>query len=229
MACGHKAPGGGDKSGCRGYGKSTNSSGSPRLTGYIRKNTGCHERGHGVTKQRAWRESAEQHGAAWRSGPANEGPRTHEDGGARGAPRWRAVLQPTGRIGEWGPTMGQRSKRLTIPLHKASRLSGGYVECSPRRGCPRSGLEDCHGEVDVLLEPIVERTAHCEQEVVGHGGRTHPRCGTQPLETQEERERQCAPYGWSRAEKGAAMARDESRGDATITTYHDWLRAWQCV
>ena len=56
------------------------------LTGCRRKNTRCHERGHGVMKQRAWRESAEQHGAAWQSGPANEGPRTHEDGGARGAP-----------------------------------------------------------------------------------------------------------------------------------------------
>ena len=27
--------------------------------------------------------------------------------------------------------------------------SGGYVECSPRCNSPRSGLEDCHGEVDV--------------------------------------------------------------------------------
>ena len=25
------------------------------------------------------------------------------------------------------------------------------------------------------------------------------------------------------------MAGDESRGGTTITTYHDWLRAWQCV
>ena len=78
-----------------------------------------------------------------------------------------------GRIGEWGPTVGQRSKRLTIPLHKASRWSGGYVECSPRRGSPRSGLEDCHGEVDVLPKPIVGRSAHCEQEGASKGeGRT---------------------------------------------------------
>ena len=25
------------------------------------------------------------------------------------------------------------------------------------------------------------------------------------------------------------MAGDESRGGTTITTYHDWIRAWQCV
>ena len=25
------------------------------------------------------------------------------------------------------------------------------------------------------------------------------------------------------------MAGDESRGGTTNTTYHDWLRAWQCV
>ena len=60
-----------------------------------------------------------------------------------------------------------------IPLHKASRLSGGYVECSPRRGSPRSGLEDCHGEVDVLPEPNLERREHCEQETASKGeGRT---------------------------------------------------------
>ena len=67
---------------------------NPTGRGAHERNKGCHERGHGATKQRAWRESAEQHGAAWRSGPASGGPRTHEDGGARGAPRWRAVLQP---------------------------------------------------------------------------------------------------------------------------------------
>ena len=72
-----------------------------------------------------------------------------------------------GRIGERGPTMGQRTKRLTIPLHKASRLS---VECSPRRGSPRSGLEDCHGEVDVLPELIVGRSVHCQQEGASKGG-----------------------------------------------------------
>ena len=95
-----------------------------------------------------------------------------------------------GRIGEWGPTMGQRSRRLTIPLHKASRLSGGYVECSPRRGSPRSGLEDCHSEVDVLPEMIVGRSAHCEQEGASKGeGRTW---GTKPLETRVKRERQIA-------------------------------------
>ena len=153
--------------------KSTDNIGSPHWTGCARKNTGRHDRGHGAMKQRAWRESAEQHGAAWRSGPAKEGPRTHEDGGARGAPRCRAVLQPMGSIGEGGPTMGQPSERHTIPLHKASRLSGGYVECSPRRGSPRSGLQDCHGEVDVLPELIVECSAHREQEVASKGkGRT---------------------------------------------------------
>ena len=45
---------------------------------------------------------------------------THEDGGARGAPRRRAGLQPMGRTGERGPLAGQRGKRFTIPLHKAS-------------------------------------------------------------------------------------------------------------
>ena len=60
-----------------------------------------------------------------------------------------------------------------IPLHKASRLSSGYVECSPRRGSPCSGLEDCHGEVDVLPKPNLERRAHCEQETACKGeGRT---------------------------------------------------------
>ena len=69
--------------------------------------------------------------------------------------------------------MGRRIGRLMIPLHKASRLSGGYVECSPRRGSPRSGLEDCHGEVDVLPKLNLERRAHCEQETACKGeGRT---------------------------------------------------------
>ena len=89
-----------------------------------------------------------------------------------------------------------------IPLHKASRFSGGYVECSPRRGCPRSGLEDCHGEVDVLPEPIVERCAHCEQEVASKGeGRTRG-AALSPWRHGNERERQSVPRGWSRAEKG---------------------------
>ena len=100
MAARRRGGGGGGKSGCRGYGKSTDSSGSPHLTGCRRENTGCHECGQCAMKKRAWRESAQQHGAAWRSGPANEGPRTHEDGGACGP------MQPMGRIGEWGPTMG---------------------------------------------------------------------------------------------------------------------------
>ena len=86
--------GGGDIPGCW----STEEHGQhrqPPLDGAHRKEIKeSHERGHGATKQRAWCESAEQHGAAWRSGPASGGPRTHEDGGARGAPRWRAALQP---------------------------------------------------------------------------------------------------------------------------------------
>ena len=98
--------------------------------------------------------------------------------------------------------MGRRSRRLMIPLHKASRLSGGYVKCSPRRGSPRSGLEDCHGEVDVLPEPIVERCAHCEQEVASKGeGRTRG-AALNPWRHGSKRERQSAPCGWSRAEKG---------------------------
>ena len=47
-------------------------------------------------------------------------------------------------------------------------------------------------------------------------------------DTGEERETECTMW-WSRVEKGATMARDESRGGTTITTYHDWLRAWQCM
>ena len=43
VACGRKAPGGGGKVGCKGYGESTNSSGSPYLIGCRRKNVGCHE------------------------------------------------------------------------------------------------------------------------------------------------------------------------------------------
>ena len=39
--------------------------------------------------------------------------------------------------------------------------SGGYVECSTHRNSPRSSLEDCHGEVDVWLELVVGRRAHC--------------------------------------------------------------------
>ena len=145
--------------------KSTDNIGSPHWTGCTRKDTRCHERGHRAMKQRAWRESEEKHGAAWRSGPPNEGPRTHEDRGARG--------QPMGCIGEGDPRMGQRSEQLTIPLQEASRLSSGYVECSPRRGSPRSGLDDCDGEVDVLPELFVERSTHCEQEVASKGeGRT---------------------------------------------------------
>ena len=89
-----------------------------------------------------------------------------------------------------------------MALHKASRLSGGYVEYSPRRGSLRSGLEDCHGEVDVLPEPIVERCAHCEQEVASKGeGRTRGEA-LSPWRHGIKRERQSAPYGWSRAEKG---------------------------
>ena len=125
-----------------------------------KKNIGCQGRGHDATKQKAWRESAEQRGAAWRSGPADGGPRTHEDGGVRGAPRRCAGLQPTGRIGERGPSAGRRNRRFTIPLHKASRRAAD-IECSPRRGSPRNGLEDCHSEVDVLPELVVGRRAHC--------------------------------------------------------------------
>ena len=104
--------------------------------------------------------------------------------------------------------MGQRSKRLTIPLHKASRLSGGYVECSPRRGSPRSGLEDCHGEVDVLPEPIVERSAHCEQEVASKGeGRTWGAALSPWRHGSRERETECT----IRAEQGGDRGHDGKR------------------
>ena len=39
--------------------------------------------------------------------------------------------------------------------------SGGYVECSPRCNSPRSGLEDCHGEVDAWPELVAGQRAHC--------------------------------------------------------------------
>ena len=96
-----------------------------------------------------------------------------------------------------GPTVGRRIGRLMIPLHKASRLNGGYVECSPRRGSPRSGLEDYRGEVDVLPEPNVERCARCEQEMASKGeGRTRG-AALSPWRHESKRERQSAPYGWS--------------------------------
>ena len=68
-----------------------------------------------------WRESAEQRGAARRSASAGWGPRTHEDGGAEGAPRRCAGLRPTGHLGERGSPVERRGKRCTMPLHKASR------------------------------------------------------------------------------------------------------------
>ena len=41
VACGRKAPGGGDKPGCKGNGKSTDNIGSPHWTGCIRKTQGA--------------------------------------------------------------------------------------------------------------------------------------------------------------------------------------------
>ena len=88
------------------------------------------------------------------------------------------------------------------PLHKASRLSGGYIECNPRRGSPRSGREDCHDEVDVLPEPIVERCAHCEQEVASKGeGRTRGAALSPWRPGRKEGEAECTTR-WSKAEKG---------------------------
>ena len=116
-----------------------------------------------------------------------------------------------------------------IPLHKVSRLSGGYVECSPRRGSPRSGLEDCQGEVDVLPEPIVERCAHCEQEVASKGeGRTRGAALSPWRHGREEGETECTIRVEQNGE-GATMARAESRGGTTFRTIHNLLRAWQCV
>ena len=78
-------------------------------------------------------------------------------------------------------------------LQRTASLSGG----SPRRGSPRSGLEDCHGEVDVLPEPNVERCARCEQEMASKGeGRTRG-AALSPWRHESKRERQSAPYGWS--------------------------------
>ena len=134
-----------------------------------------------------------------------------------------------GRIGRGGARMGQRSERHTTPLHKASRLSGGYVECSPRRGSPRSGLEDCHGEVDVLPEPIVECSAYCEQEVASKGeGRTRGAALSPWRHGRREGETECT-IRVEQSGEGATMAKDESCGGTTITTYHDWLQVWQCV
>ena len=86
-----------------------------------KKSIVCHECGHGAKKQNPWHESADQRGAARRSALAGWGPRTHEDGGARGEPRRCAGLRPTGCVGERGSTVERRGKRFTIPLHKASR------------------------------------------------------------------------------------------------------------
>ena len=94
------------------------------------------------------------------------GPRTHEDGGAGGALRRCAGLQPIGRLGERGSPVERRGKQFTIPLHKVSRR---YVECSPRRNSLRSGLEDCNSEVDVVgPEPVVGRRARGLRK--GEGG-----------------------------------------------------------
>ena len=99
--------------------------------------------------------------------------------------------------------MGQRSKRLMIPLHKASRLCGGHVECSPRRSSTHSGVEDCHGEVDVLPELIVERCARCEQQGASKGeGRTWGAALSPWRYGRRERERQGAPYGGAERRRG---------------------------
>ena len=125
--------------------------------------------------------------------------------------------------------MGRRIGRLMIPLHKASRLSGGYVECSPRHGSPRSGLEDCHGEVDVLPEPNVERLAHCEQEMASKCLRDAPEVRHSALGDTGLRGRDRVHHMGGAERRGGHDGRAESRGGTTITTIHDWLRAWQCV
>ena len=125
--------------------------------------------------------------------------------------------------------MRRRNRRLMIPLHKASLLSGGYIECSPRRGSPRSGLEDCHGEVDVLPQPIVECCAHCEREVASKGeGRTRGAALSPWRHERKEGETECT-IRVEQSGEGATMARAESRGGMTITTIQNWLQAWQCV
>ena len=86
-----------------------------------KKSIVCHECGHGVNKRNPWRESAEQRAAATRGASAGLGPRTHEDGGAGGAPRRGAGLQSTGHLCERGSPVERRGKQVTIPLHKASR------------------------------------------------------------------------------------------------------------
>ena len=56
-------------------------------------------------------------GSRWRVG----GPKTHEDGCARGAPRRSVGLQPTGHTDERGRPVGRRGKLYTIARDDALR------------------------------------------------------------------------------------------------------------
>ena len=90
----------------------------------------------------------------------------------------------------------------------------------------RSGLEDCHGEVDVLPEPIVDRCAQFEQEVASKGeGRTRGAALSPWRHGRKEGETKCT----IRVEQSGEEARADSRGGTRFTTIHDWVRAWQCV
>ena len=86
---------------------------------------------------------------------------------------------------------------------------------------PSRLLEDCHGEVDVLPEPVVERSAHCEQEVASKGeGHTRGAALSPWRHGRRNRGTECI-IRVEQSGEGATMARDESRGGTTITTYHD--------
>ena len=61
-----------------------------------------------------------------------------------------------------GLTGGASHETVHDTLAQGVTQSGGYVECSPRRNSPRSGLEECQGEVDVWPESVAGRRAHCE-------------------------------------------------------------------
>ena len=170
-------------------------------------------------KQKSWPESAEQRGVAWRSGPADEGPRTHEDGGARGAPRRRAGLQPMGRKGERGPPVGRRGRRFTIPLHKASHRAA-----DTSNAVPVAALRVATWKTAVARSRLARAGCRTTRPMwIGGGcarGRDAPGVRQSALGSGDER-RESALYGWSRVETGATMAGDESSGGTTNTTHHD--------
>ena len=57
-------------------------------------------------------------------------------------------------------------------------MSGGYAECSPHCSSLNIGMEEHHGNVDVLPLTMKARRAGCKKVEVMHRGDTHKKCGT---------------------------------------------------